>query len=149
MSALDCWIYAKPTEWNALITGTGEDVVPFSYTHNSAVTGYWNTFTGGYEVYNVTGTEAQVQAILDALTDVANAYAWGQGDGFDSLEAWPTDPANILAVMKDHITYNEDGTVATTTPASLTNPNWGHVFFGQSTRIFAGAFSKAFSGAFK
>jgi hypothetical protein len=143
MASLDTWIYALPAEWDAL--GTPE--APFSYVYSNAITGYWNDF-GAYTVYNVVGEEAAIQDILDALSDVAEVYAWGQGTGFDSEAVWPTDPTNILAVMKDHITYDEFGVPTGSTPATEENPNWGHVFFGQSERIFAGTFSAAFSGAF-
>ena len=140
----DTWIYAKPGEWGAL----SNEEAPFSYAHSNAITGNWKTFTGGYEVYNVLGTQEQIQEILDALGDVAYVTSWNQGTGTDSLAQWPTDPSKILAVMKDHVTYNEDGTVASTTPATLDNPNWGHVFFGQSERIFAGDFTTDFNGDF-
>lgn len=141
---IDAWIYALPAQWDAL----GGDESPFSYCHSQAVTGYWKTFPGGYEVYNVVGSEAEIQAIIDALADTPHVYAWTQGDGMDSLSAWPTDPENILAVMKDHVTYDENGDVTGTTPATLENPNWGHCFLGQKDRIFAGLFNTDFSGDF-
>lgn len=151
MIAYDVWIYAKPAEWDSL----GTDAVPFSHAHANAVTGYWKTFTGGYEVYNVLGTLEDVQDILDALTDVAHVYSWTQGDGFDSLDQWPTDPVNVLAVMKDHVVYAIDSvdgmavsSVVETVPATLENPNWGCMYFGQEERIFAGNFSSDFNGDF-
>jgi len=144
MSGLvDVWIFAKPAEWDALYTITpgpdGDVSIPFSYTHANAVTGYWKTFPGGYEVYNVIGEPAEVQELLDELTDVAHVYSWLQGEAVDNLEAWPTDPTNVLAVMQDH----EGGA-----PATLENPNWGHWFLGQTGRIFAGEFSTDFSGEY-
>ena len=141
---IDAWIYALPAQWEALST----EESPFSYCHSQAVTGYWKTFPGGYEVYNVVGSEAEIQAIIDVLADVPHVYAWTQGDGKDSLSVWPTDPANLLAVMKDHVTYDENGNVTGTTPATLEAPNWGHCFLGQADRIFAGDFSTDFSGDF-
>ena len=56
---IDAWIYAKPAEWNALATGEA----PFSYAHSMAVTGFWKSF-GAYEVYNVVGTQQEIQDIL-------------------------------------------------------------------------------------
>jgi len=50
---------------------------------------------------------------------------------------------------KDHVTYDENGDVVSTTPATIENPNWGHVFLGQSERIFAGGFTNGFSEGFK
>jgi len=148
--SLDTWIYAKPAEWDALITGSGEDAIPFSYVHQMAQTGYWNDYIGGFQVYNVLGSQAEIQAIIDALpTPPAHVFSWVQGNGTDSLEVNPTIPAEVLAVMKDHKNYDENGDPLPDTPVSLTDPNWGHVFFGQKTRIFAGAFSAAFSGAYK
>lgn len=126
---LDVWIYALPSEWDALILDTA--------VYTGAVTGYWNSF-GAYEVYNTVGEPEEIQGLLDELTDVARVYAWSQGDGVDSLNPWPTDPNDILAVMQDI-----DGT-----PATFENPNWGHVFFGQTQRVFAGDFSNDFSEAF-
>ena len=141
----DCLMYVKPAEWDALIV----DGEPFSYAHDNAKTGYWKSF-GDYEVYNVIGPRAAIQEILDALTDVARCYAWGQGTGMDDLDDWPTDPTDLLVVMKDHVTYDENGDIASSTPATLENTNWGHVFSGQqwTDRVFAGEFSDAFSGDF-
>ena len=139
----DAWIYAKPAEWDALAT----EEAPFNSVHSQAITGFWKSF-GAYEVYNVVGSEADIQAIVDALTDVAHVYAWEQGQGVDSLDVWPTDPTDILAVMKDHVTYDENGDVTGTTPATTEAPNWGHFFLGQTGRIFAGAFNTDFSGDF-
>jgi len=55
----------------------------------------------------------------------------------------------LLAVMKDHVTYDQDGNPTGSTPATYENPNWGHVRFGQKERIFAGEFSDEFSEDFK
>ena len=146
MTHYDAWLYCKPLEWDALAT----QEAPFSFTHSSAITGYWNPYPGGFEVYNVVGSQADIQAIIDALpTPPAQVYAWGQGEGFDSLDQWPTDPTEILAVMKDHITYDGDGNPTGSTPATLAAPNWGHVFFGQSQRVFAGLFTNDFNGDFR
>lgn len=153
MSLKDVWIYALPAEWEALGTDDGEGgVTPFSYAWSQAVTGYWLS-SGPYEVYNVQATLNQVDEIVGALTDVQHVFAWdyagGYGTGLDSYDAYPTDPAPILAVMKPHITYDENGDVIDTTPATFENPNWGHVFAGQGQRIFAGDFSDEFSAEYR
>ena len=132
--SIDAWILALPSEWDSL----GD----FSYTHSQAITGYWKS-SGSHEVYNVVGSEADIQLILDELPSTDTIYSWVQGPGYDNLEQWPIDPAPILALMADRF----DGS-GNPIPATLENPNWGHVFFGQSDRIFAGTFSAAFSGAF-
>ena len=151
MSLLDAWIFALPAQWGALETADGDgNPVPFSYAHSNAVTGYWKD-SGPYRVYNVWGSEADIQAIVDALDDVQHVFAWGQdADRFDSLDKWPTDPAVILSVMKDHVTYDENGDVASTTPATLDNPNWGHVYQTRNLkqRIFAGDFGADFTEEF-
>ena len=79
------------------------------------------------------------------LSDVPHVFSWTQGDGLDSLEANQTLPDEVLAVMRDHVTYDENGDVVSTTPATFENPNWGHVFFGQQERIFAGEYSDDFA----
>lgn len=139
----DAWILAIPSEWEAL----GTEEAPFSYVWASAVTGYWKS-SGAEEVYNVVGPEADVQAIIDAL-GTPTVYSWDQAasdaTGYDSLDVWPTDPAPILALMKDHVTYDENGGIISTEPATYENPNWGHVFLGQGQRIFAGDYSDDFS----
>ena len=141
MSKYDVLIYAKPAEWDAIES-------PFNHAYANAQTGYWKDF-GIYQVYNVIGTKEQIQQILAELTDVARVYAWTQGSGMDDLDDWPTDPTDLLAVMKDHVTYDENGD-PTYTPATLENPNWQHVFQGQqwTDRVFAGEFSNDFSGDF-
>lgn len=144
---LDVWIYALPAQWDAL----GTEEAPFSYAWQNAVTGYWLS-SGAYEVYNVQAPQADVDAIVNALTDVQHTFAWVYAasgpTGYDNYDAYPTDPAPILAVMKPHITYDENGNETGSTPATFENPNWGHVFFGQGERIFAGTFDEAFSGAY-
>jgi hypothetical protein len=146
--SLDVWIYAIPAEFEALGPAT-EDDPPFSYAHSQAKTGHWKTYAGGFEVFNVVGSSTDIQAIVDALpTSPPHVYAWGQGQGTDDLDTWPTDPADVLAVMRDHITYDENGDVISTTPATLENPNWGHIFLGQQERIFAGEFTDDFSEEF-
>jgi hypothetical protein len=141
---LDAWIYCLPAEWDAL----GTEEAPFSYAWLQGVTGYWLS-SGLYEVYNVQAEEADITAIVSALSDVEHVFAWDNagsvsGTGYDNYDAYPTDPAPILAVMKPHITYDENGDEISSTPATFENPNWGHVFFGQGTRIFAGEFSDEF-----
>lgn len=150
MSLKDVWIYALPAEWEALGADDGEGgVTPFSYAWSQAVTGYWLS-SGPYEVYNVQATLDQVDEIVNNLSDVEYVFAWDYGNiGYDSLDAYPTDPAPILAVMKPHITYDENGDVIDTTPATFENPNWGHVFAGQGQRIFAGDFSDEFSAEYR
>ena len=146
MGLLDAWIFALPAEWEALAT----EEAPFSYAHSNAVTGYWKD-SGPYRVYNVWGTQEDIQAILDALTDVEHVFAWGQDkDRFDSLDLWPTDPDVIVSVMKDHVTYDEDGNIVSSVPATKDNPNWGHCFQTENLkqRLIAGQHSAAFSGAF-
>ena len=140
----DVWIYALPAEWDALGDG-------FNYTYDNAITGYWLS-SGLYEVYNVQAELADIELIVAALTDVQNVFAWdyagGNGTGYDSLDAFPTDPAPILALMKPHVVYDENGDEVSSTPATFDTPNWGHVFLGQGQRVFAGDFSDEFSTEF-
>ena len=148
---LDAWIYAKPAEWEALSSGTleGGDLVIFSRVHAQAITGFWKSFPGGFEIYNVLGTQEEIQEIIDALPSTTIVYAWTQGNGADSLDSpWAIDsPANILAVMRDNTIH--DGTDWQTVPATEENPNWGHMFYGQIDRIFAGDFNEDFSEDFR
>jgi hypothetical protein len=139
MTLNDVWILALPAEWDVL----GTENTPFNYTWSQAKTGYWLTAVGGFEVYNVQGPIDQVNAIVAALPSTldTDVYAWDYAasgpTGFDSYDtAYPTDPAPILAVMKQH--PNGD-------PATFENPNWGHSFLGQGERIFAGNYSDDFS----
>jgi len=59
--SLEVWIYAKPAEWTALTPVEGT----FSHAHANAKTGYWKTYTGGYEVYNTVGSVQDIQDIKD------------------------------------------------------------------------------------
>jgi hypothetical protein len=147
---LDTWIYATPAAWAALDSGDDGEWQVDRYTYQNAITGFWKDFNTNYRVYNIITSEedlAAFQAVLGA--NAARIFCWIQGDGSDSLDVNQTIPADVLAVMRDHVEYDEDGQVVSTTPASYDNPNWGHVFFGQATRIFAGAFSSGFSRGFK
>lgn len=150
---LDAWIYALPAEWDALYHDT-EDVVGDILTldaravYAGAVTGFWKDY-GLYRVYNVLAEQDVIEEIVSNLSDVHAVYAWTQGDGGDSLDVYQTLPADLLAVMKNIIVYDKTGTVISDDPPSYTNPNWGHIFFGQKERVFAGAFSDGFNGGFK
>jgi len=138
---IDAWIYAIPAEWDAVDPDALSKAAARAYT--GAITGFWESFPGGYEVYNVLASRETLTELNAALPDVHATYMWRQGPGFDEFNedgTFNTEPADILAVMKDH-----EGPVAPT----FANPNWGHVFFGQGTRIFAGKFSNKYSEAFR
>lgn len=146
---IDALFYAQPAEWDALvvITGTPPDAVVTTTLSKDAEravrgarTGFWDTFTGGYQVYNAHGSREALDEIDAALVD-SFKYIWDSRTGVD---AWNLDgtfntvPADILAVMKDFITYDVNGVPTGTTPATYAIPNFGHKFAGQEDRIFAG-----------
>lgn len=138
--SLEAWIYCKPAAWDALAPAEGAAKEIWHYPYNNAVTGFWNDYAGGHRVYNVIGVETALKALVNLLdeSDLAQVFAWRQGAGMVSRSIWPpgANRAAVLAVMKDH---------PDTSPATYANPNWGHVFLGQGTRIFAGGFSLGFS----
>ena len=135
---LDTWIYAKPADWAAI---DPEDK-PYRYAYDQAITGYWKAYTGGYEVYNLIAPADQIAALVEDLGDVAHTFCWHQGNGLDALDPseYQTIPDEVLAVMADHVTYDENGDVVSTEAATREIPNWGHQFLGQKERIFAGDF---------
>jgi len=148
----DTWIICTPSTWDAIAPLEGETPPVWAYTYDNAVTGFWKS-SGSREVYNVIGGTEAIQALIDALEahtagSVAASYSWEQGPATDSLDFWPTDPTEVLALMKDHVTYDQDGNPTGSTPPTIENPNWAHVFLGQSPRIFAGEFSNEFTGEF-
>jgi len=154
MSNTGYLFFAKPAEWDAV--NIDPDTSPLSKRALSdftqAVTGFWNTFTGGYEVYDVSCLEPIRDEIIAQLTDVHATFQWYFETGVDKFNndgTFNTIPADLLAVMKDHVTYDQDGNPTGSTPATYENPNWGHVRFGQKERIFAGEFSDEFSEDFK
>lgn len=148
MALQDTMLYVKPAAWEAL------DVEPWphegfsQYTYSQAKTGFWKSYPGGYEVYNLLCSESELEAIQTALgADLAHSFTWIQGAGLDSPVA-ETIPDEVLAVMRDHITYDVDGNQTGSTPATYDNPNWGHVFVDQEQRVFAGEFSTEFTEEF-
>lgn len=149
---LETWLYVKPAAW-AAAAPVAEPATKeiWHYPYKNAKTGFWNPYLTDYAVYNVIGLQTAIQALIDELDPlgIVDAFAWIQGPGFDSLDQWPTDPTKILAVMKDHVTYDEDGIPTGSIPATQANPNWGHVFLGQYTRIFAGDFNNDFNQDFR
>jgi len=150
----DTWIYAKPAAWEAINPGVDQPWPHENlsrYNYNTAITGMWDSYPGGYEVYNVLITPQDLEALKVLLgANMAHSFCWIQGTGMDSLdEGGQTIPAEVLAVMPDHITYDEDGNPTDTTPATYDNPNWRHVFVDQKQRIFAGQFSNQFSRQFR
>lgn len=153
---IDAWVYVKPDDWNELRMDLVQDSETLSKSATSAFTGaiagFWDPFTGGYEVYNVLASRADIEEIVSNLTDVHAVYTWTQGPGTDEFNedgSFNTLPPDILAVMKDHVTYDQNGNPTGSTPATYENPHWGHVFFGQGTRIFAGSFTDDFDESFK
>lgn len=149
--SLEAWIYVKPAAWAAIappLEGMSKEI--WHYSHRNGITGFWKTWNTDYEVYNVIGSQAALDALITELgaMNVDRVFAWEQGPGFDSLDEWPTVPDDVLAVMMDHVTYDVDGNPTGATPATMEAPNWGHVFLGQGERIFAGDFNNDFSGDF-
>jgi len=144
---MDALIYAQPAEWNAL-TNLSKDA---ERAVRGARTGFWDTFAGGYQVYNAHGPREALDEIDAALAD-SFKYIWDSRTGVD---AWNLDgtfntvPADILAVMKDIITYDQNGNPTGSTPATFAAPNFAHRFAGQEDRIFAGEFSDEFSEEFR
>lgn len=116
------------------------------------VRGFWKDITVGPDTFEVVNVLKSVDDI--ATFEAANAsdirwiYSWVQGNGLDNLDDYPTIPQDILDVMLDHPIYDVDGNQIGSTPATFANPNWGHNFLGQKTRIFAGEFSTEFSQEF-
>jgi len=154
MVALDTLIYAKPAAWEAIAPNEGAPIESWHLSYKDTKSGYWLDFPGGFRIYNVLADVDQITDLVFALqsedpVSVARVFSWIQEKGTDSLLAYQTTPGDVLAVMKPNITYDGAGNPTGSVPASITAPNWGHVFFGQRPRIFAGAFSKAFSRAFK
>lgn len=138
---IDAWIYTTPEAWDTLNKE--------NYTISQAITGFWNDL-GIYRVYNLLATKEELDQIAAELgVDLYAIYGWVQGSGYDNIGAYETLPADVLAVMKDNITFDVNGNPTGTTPATYNNPNWGHVFFGQSERIFAGSFNNGFGGGFR
>jgi len=147
---IDAWIYAQPAEWDAIDSETLSKAAARAYT--GSITGYWDTYAGGYEVYNVLASRATIDEVTAELSDVHAVYTWVQGPGLDQYNedgTFNTLPADVLAVQKDRITYDQDGNPTGSIPATYEDPHWGHVFFGQGTRIFAGSFTDDFSEGFK
>jgi hypothetical protein len=118
---------------------------------DSAVTGFWDDPLPAV-IYNVVGSPEAIQELIDDLgVQVSSVDGWIQGNGLDDFDDWPTVPSRILSFMKDHIEYDNNGNPVGSTPATYENPNWGHVFLGQSPslKIFAGGFDEGFSGGMK
>ena len=116
---------------------------------NQAIRGFWKD-SGTDEVVNVIDNGLLEQFMIDHAAVISARYDWVQGPGVDALDTgYPTIPNEVLALMKDHVTYDEDRNVISTTPATIENPNWGHRFLGQADRIFAGAFTNGFNEGFK
>ncbi len=158
------WDAAHPAidDYGRPLTPIPSDAELLSY---SATRGYWKNITSGpdtYEVVNVCHTAADIEAFrLAHAVDILAIYSWSQIDRLDSLESqdadsnvigFPTIPQGVLDLMKDYVVFDGNGNPVGTTPATFDTPNWGHVFANSSPgkqRIFAGAFTNAFSGDFK
>ena len=150
---IETWILIDKTALNTMWSQshpTDETPIPDNVKLlNQAIRGFWKD-SGQYEVVNVIDDGTLDQFMIDHAADIGGRYDWVQGPGVDALDTgYPTIPAEVLALMKDHVTYDENGDITGTTPATYANPNWRHVFLGQSERIFAGEYSNEFTGEFK
>jgi hypothetical protein len=138
----DVLILADPAVWDTV------------YPDRFAPTGFWQTAPNGHEVFNLTvQNKAEAQAIIDALNadtpDSASILGvWIQGRRVTDKADYPHIPDDVVALMKPHEVYDENGDLVSSTPATQENPNWGHVYQGQGQRFFAGPFSSEFASEF-
>lgn len=149
----DTWIIAYPADWEAINPGP-EEPAPWAAVYATAVRGRWKPGPGGREVHNVLGSPVAVSALLARLEaetpgTVSAVYSWTQGRGDSRKAEHPHTPAEIVALMQDHIMLDEGGAETGRIPATEENPNWGHVFFGQERRFFAGPFNAKFNYKFR
>ena len=153
----DVWILIEKTLLDSLWASAQVKPVPDNakLLSHAAVRGFWKDKVSGdtYEVVNVLrdGRAEIDEFIAFHSADILAVYGWTQGTGVDNdsdVDGYPTIPQGVLDVMKDHVTYDVNGDVVSTTPATFENPNWGHVFLGQKERVFAGEFSLEFSREF-
>lgn len=137
---IDVWLIADPTVWESLDL-TDESLY---YIHRNAKQGFWEAPVGR-ECYNVIGSEAAIDALIDAMNTASPgsctlAGKWLQGSGSPVRStSHVNDPVEIVGLMKP---------LDDQTPASVASPNFGHVFLGQVRRKVSLAFSKAFSKGF-
>ena len=138
---IDAWIVINTVALDALVAAND----PIA-THG--VRGHWADISPN-EVLNVLLDAAALTTFVTANTaDITAVYSWVQGNGLDNQSAYPTDPTGVLSLMANNELHDVDGNLISSTPATLEDPNWGHVFLGQPTRVFAGEFSNEFSEEF-
>ena len=140
---LDTWMYIKPAAWEAYMAPRLVEGGPASYAEKNVITGYWLPYLTDYQVYNaVFFDRAEIDAIAAAIgPDFLGYDMWTQGSGvgvFEDTIGQPL-PARVLEVQTPH----GDGTLPT-----YETPNFGHVFLGQTDRVFARSFTNEFSEEF-
>lgn len=149
---IDSWILmdkvALDIAWDLAHPTDGSPIPDNVKILNQGVRGFWKDI-GSDECVNTLATQAELdQFQIDHAADVNIIYGWVQGPGYDNLDAFETVPQGVLDLMKDHIEYDSGGNTIGSTPAAFANPNWAHLFLGQSERIFAGAVTNGFNGGF-
>lgn len=153
------YLQVNNTAWDAFLTVSDEALqetdpeVARLRRNGQLVTGegasYWKELAGFINV-NMIGSEAQLDAVKDyfAPAEVNMYFKWG----FDGKVNFPTEYTgqydDILTLMKDRITYDEDGNPTGSTPASFEVPNWANGWAGQKQNRFARNHSREFSGEF-
>jgi len=122
--------------------------------YRNAATG-WNDDPIGLVTYRVLGFQSQLDALVAALEAAEQGSTvvvgrWYQENGKPTREAdFIHDAADVVALMPDHIEYDEDGNVTGTRPATASDPNFLHSYAGQRQPKKTGlAFSKAFGKGF-
>lgn len=124
------------------------------YQSGAVTDGYWKAPLS-YITISVLGTQEQIDDLLDYL-GAGNIYAqfWWNFDGTVVFsKEYEGQQNDILALQKDHVTYDAAGNVTGSTPATFENPNWAHAYYGQGDneqiQRFAREYSREFSEEFK
>ena len=147
----DTWIACTATVWDAIAPAEEAPKEIWHYAYDNARKGFVDDFNGK-PVYHVLVTTEQREALLTALNThtpgaAATLSSYEQGTGFDDLEVYH-DPADVLSVMPDFVTYDQDGNPISTEPASYDKPNPGFVFNWRNAKIIAGDHDSSHDGDF-
>jgi len=101
MSTLEAWIIMDKAVLDLLWADSHTDNPPSSLILiTNGIRGYWRDITPD-DVINVIGTQQDIDDFVAIYgADITAIYSWTQGDGLDNLNAYPTVPPGVLAVME-------------------------------------------------
>lgn len=113
------------------------------------VSGFWNG-TVGFTVVNCIGTEQELDSFYNYWPPINRLgyWKWNEDGSVDFATEYTGQHDDILFLHRDHVEYDENGSIIATTAASFENPNWANDYLGSDQNRFARSVSRGMGEGF-